>query len=174
VIIEHTSYAANASSSMLARLTDTATVLEVMEAQGYDPDALPVGARIPLANISPSIVESIKSRTPIWFETNGQVTHPLLPKEKLESALLTWGILPVNGREGLLGALLLSIPSESAPSDDDKAFLITLTQQSAQALERALLYEQAKDVAACCSRPHRLLKSCRASGNAIKTKPLSR
>ena len=88
-------------------------------------------------------------RVPIWFETSGPTPHPLLPKETLEPAAQIWGILPLNGRERTLGVLALSIPLETNPSDDDKAFLVTLTQQGAQALERAILYDQAKEVGRC-------------------------
>lgn len=152
VIIEHTSFAMNASSSVLARLMDNGQALDVLDSRGYDSDLLTSGTRIILANASPNLSESITMRAPIWFETTTATSHPLLPKEVLDATPQMWGMLPLISRQRTLGVLVLSIPPESNPSDDDKAFLITLTQQSAQALERALLYEQAKDVAALQER----------------------
>ena len=157
VTIEHTTYATNAASSVLALLKDNAIkdnpmVLEVTSTHGYDPDVLPVGGNVALENISPALRESIRLHTPVWFETLEPTLHPLVPKDIPESPPQNWAVLPLNSHERTLGVLVLSIPTEAALDDDDKAFLITLTQQCAQALERALLYEKAKDVAALQER----------------------
>lgn len=157
VTIEHTTYATNATSSVLALLKnnpikDNPMVLGVMATHGYDPDVLPVGVNVALANISPAIMECIRLHTPVWFETSEPTSHPLVPKDIPEALPQIWTVLPLNSHERTLGLLLLSMPMDATLDDDDKAFLITLTQQCAQALERALLYEQAKDVAALQER----------------------
>ena len=53
----------------------------------------------------------------------------------------SWATLPLKVQERTLGAITLSFAETRAYSEEERAFLLALAQQCAQALERARLYE---------------------------------
>lgn len=144
VIIDHTTDAMKASSGLFARLIENNTVLEVLEAKGYDAEAFKPLTHIPLRKTA-QIAQSIKTRLPLWLEK----AEPLFPRlEKTKApADETTVILPL-GSQQVLGVLILTLPAAMGSDPVQRAFLIALSQQCVQALERAQVYEQAKDAAA--------------------------
>jgi PAS domain S-box-containing protein len=151
VILDHTMRATHASSGLLAQLRENSTTLDIIEARGYDSEALRAEGDISLEDIPPFVRESLSTRSQFWVEASAPLFEQLKPD--VSSPQYVWAVLPLNSGERVLGILFLSISGEhDIPDESEKTFLLTLAQQCAQALERSQLYEQAKDVAALQER----------------------
>jgi PAS domain S-box-containing protein len=104
---------------------------------GYD--VVPLEAPLPMAAV-------VRSGEPEWLETPGDMVRrfPAIRAAQQVSGNQAWAALPLLGRSGPLGALLLGFRRPRSFGAEDRAFLLALGQQAAQALERANLYRAAQ------------------------------
>jgi GAF domain-containing protein/anti-sigma regulatory factor (Ser/Thr protein kinase) len=103
-------------------------------------------ARIPLDAASPR-AEVTRTGQAVWLPSTADALarYPGLRAIGIADGAL--GVVPLASHGRSIGAMMLSFAAEGAFDDDERALIITLAEQCAQALERARLHERAHDVA---------------------------
>ncbi|HEY6189500.1 MAG TPA: PAS domain S-box protein [Pyrinomonadaceae bacterium] len=144
-VIEQGLNSLGAHAGTVVLLSDNGAELEIAGTVGFTPEVLErwhsfaVTERVPIAEAvrrkAPVIVESIASE-----EERYPAIGPLASVTG-SRALIAFPLI-VEGHT--IGALGLSFPQPQSFSEDDRAFMLALAQQCAQALERARLYETEK------------------------------
>lgn len=135
-----------ASAGSIALLNEDATSLDIIHAAGYPEALLARWRQIPLTADETGFVaplaEAVRAGEPIFLESPQHLSeaYPPLPSQALTSHH-AWAAIPliVEGRP--IGAMGLSFITARHFSSDDRAFILSLARQGAQALERARLYE---------------------------------
>ncbi|HLL05737.1 MAG TPA: GAF domain-containing protein [Myxococcaceae bacterium] len=121
-------------------LLDTAgEYLEVVQAVGYSEEQLGEWRRMPLAASLP-LTDSVREVRPQWLSSREEwlARYPHLAKRLHGGAGMALPLL-VKGR--VLGAIGLSFADARTFSEDDRALFSAVAHASAQALDRARLYE---------------------------------
>ncbi|HLL54132.1 MAG TPA: PAS domain-containing protein, partial [Myxococcaceae bacterium] len=100
---------------------------------GYE--VIPLDAPVPIAAV-------VRSGAPEWLESVEEMLrrYPVMAASARLSGHQAWAALPLLGRTGPLGGVVLGFEHAQALGEEDRAFLLALSQQAAQALERASLY----------------------------------
>jgi PAS domain S-box-containing protein len=119
--------------------------LRLLHAQGLpaevvrDYESLPLEAPLPMTSVT-------RSGTPLWLESPEELLRlfPGMGQAMKVSVNQAWAVLPLLGGSGPLGALMLGFPRAHPLDAEDRAFLVALSQQVAQAFERANLYLAAR------------------------------
>jgi signal transduction histidine kinase len=125
-------YIRDASDGALILANDT----EYPAASLEDFRRVPPGAAVPNA-------DAVRTGTAVWLESQADWEHryptvaPLHAATGYEAA----ASMPLVGRERIEGVLGLSFAGPRAFDAEDRALLLTIGRQAAQALERARLYE---------------------------------
>lgn len=140
VMTEGTS-ALGADAGILAIVTPEGDALEIVRAAGYPPELIAAYQRLPI-DISFPLVEVVRTGEPIFVSSReeGLARFPQLEQLQRQTALHAWANIPLVIDQQVIGALDISFLAPRTFSADDRAFLQTLGQQCAQALERARLY----------------------------------
>jgi signal transduction histidine kinase len=97
---------------------------------------LPVDAPLPLCN-------AVRTNTPVWIDTYELLvaTYPNLRDTATPTALLqTVAALPMAAEGRVTGGLAFSFEPGRRFDDDERTFLLTLTEHASLALERARLH----------------------------------
>ena len=119
--------------------------LELLASVGFDAawlarwSPLPLTARMPLA-------DAVREQAPIWLEGREAVARrypEVAARPELGSAGLVVMplVVPASGGARVVGALSASFPEPRMLDADERAYFETLAGLTAQALERAWLYE---------------------------------
>ncbi|MEW6496871.1 MAG: ATP-binding protein, partial [Cyanobacteriota bacterium] len=142
VIIEQGVMALGANSAFIALLTKNGTELEVLGAPGYDTTVLEAWRRFPIQTPVP-LAEAVRTGKPIWLESTAAriERYPHLAAEYSQVQYGAWLSLPLMVEGRAVGGMSLSFNEAHLLSEDDRAFILALAQQCAQAIERTQLYE---------------------------------
>ncbi|WP_375769898.1 GAF domain-containing protein [Archangium gephyra] len=142
VIVEETLSAIGADRAVAVMpRADEPGQLEVVSHQGVAlarPGRFPISAPLPVA-------EAYRTGEPVWLES-----HEALATSFPESLVLSpeetraAAALPLRARGRTLGAIAFGFDAPRPFSADERGLLLDLARQSAQALERACLYEAAQ------------------------------
>lgn len=142
VIVRESIGALGAAAGNLYVRDAAGMVLELIDDADYPPQSLERYRRIPLDTPVPN-TDAVRTGAPVWLETqadwerhypDGAPIHARLGYEAAAS-------MPLIGRERIEGVLGLSFVGPRAFDAGDRALLLTIGRQAAQALERARLYE---------------------------------
>ncbi len=119
--------------------------LRLLHALGLPPEAVAGYDVVPLEAPGP-MAAVVRSGEPAWLETPEDMLRrfPSMEPSMRASGNRAWAALPLMGGAGPLGALLVGFEHPHSLGAEDRAFLQVLTQQAAQALERANLYRAAQ------------------------------
>jgi PAS domain S-box-containing protein len=141
VVVEHGIGAIGARAGSLALLSEGGAALEVVGAIGYPAQMLDSWRRIALSEAAP-LVEAAHAKKPILIESRAALAarYPQLSQQPMPEHH-SWAAIPLLVEGRVSGAIGLSFSQERAFGPDERAFLLTLASQCAQALERARLYE---------------------------------
>jgi signal transduction histidine kinase/ActR/RegA family two-component response regulator len=152
VIVEQSTAVLNACSAMMAILNKNGTELEIVYSVGYPQDigewrCFPITTQVPLA-------EAVRTGEPIWEEsTEARVArYPHLAEYYAQCNYASWISLPLMVEGRAVGGISLNFTQFSPLSDDDRAFILALAQQCAQAIVRAQLYEAEQQALAAAVR----------------------
>jgi signal transduction histidine kinase len=145
VVLEHcvATLAATAVSTLL--IDDDGTQLELVRYLGYPVDSMrrwhtiPITSPVPIAKAARTGEAVFIESEAQWHETFGDGTMP-----RILAGTRSWVALPLWVEDKPLGAIGMSFEREGPFSPDDRAFMMALAQQSAQALERARLFAAAE------------------------------
>lgn len=138
-----------ASTGTIALLDETKSLLGLVDISGYsnqETDALnpwnsfSVDAPVPLA-------EAARLRTAIWIESQDAwiQRYPHLAQTTARIDHQAWAMVPLITEKRLIGALGFAFPISHSFNDDERAFILTVAQQFAQALDRAILYRAERE-----------------------------
>jgi PAS domain S-box-containing protein len=99
-------------------------------------------ARVPLAAAIP-IAEAVRRAEPVWCASEAELAARYAHVEGIwrKLGIRSWGAVPFRFEGGTVGSLALSFTTERELSSEDREFLSGVGQLTAQALERARLYE---------------------------------
>ncbi len=132
------------ASSGLLSLLDEGSMLELVHALGYDPQALAVWQHMALEADLP-LAEVVRSGQALFFESPAALTarYPQLTGAAMTNA--AWALVPLPLDDAPIGAMVLSFARARTFPLDDRIFLLALAQQCAQAIARARLYAAERD-----------------------------
>jgi PAS domain S-box-containing protein len=107
-----------------------------------DEVALARVAQVPLSMVLP-LTEAIRTGELVWCVSEGELAarYPHFEDIWRRLGIRSWGAVPFRFEGGTVGALALSFTTERELGPEDRAFLAGVGQLTAQALERARLYE---------------------------------
>ena len=143
-VIEQGLKSLGAHAGTVVLIDDTGTELELVGTVGFSSELVDKWQRFSLNQRVP-IADAIRTKTTVLVESfsdpEWHASYPGLgPLASVTgSKALVAAPLIVEGRT--IGAVGLSFAEPQKFSEDDRAFLVALAQQCAQALERARLYE---------------------------------
>jgi PAS domain S-box-containing protein len=141
VVIAQGIAAIDAQAGSVALLNEQGDALEVVGATGYFAQVLASWRQIPLTAAVP-LAEAVRSKTMIWLESPAALAehYPQLEQQAMPEHR-AWAAIPLLAEGRVSGALGLSFSQSRTFSAGERAFLLTLASQCAQAIWRARLYE---------------------------------
>ncbi|HKO25580.1 MAG TPA: GAF domain-containing protein, partial [Chloroflexota bacterium] len=142
VVIRHLRAAVGASAAFVTVLTEGGDTLEALAWEGIPPDTVNRWNRFPLADTAP-LAEAVRTGTPVWLETKDALVarYPhFVERERYVLQHGSWACLPLWVEGRAVGGLALSFATERTFGAEDRAFMLALARQCAQALERTRLY----------------------------------
>jgi signal transduction histidine kinase len=141
VIVGQGGAAFGAHAGLIAMRSADGQALEIVYAQGYSAAIVEPWRRLPLEVASP-LTEAVLRQEPVLIDSREELAarFPLVAAADASGAVALAAIpLGVHGRvDGVLG-LSFTAPQRFGP--EDRSFILALAHQSAQALERARLFE---------------------------------
>jgi GAF domain-containing protein len=146
-VVEQAANSLGAHAGTVVLLHNATNELEIVGTVNFPPDVVKKWERFSLNQQVP-IADAIRSNSPVIVESFAEWSDYYPGLGPLASvtgsqALVAFPLI-VEGQT--IGALGLSFPSPQSFSEDDRSFMMALSQQCAQALERARLYETEKKI----------------------------
>jgi PAS domain S-box-containing protein len=141
VVVEQGFAILGAGGGWVALFDETNQTFETLDAIGYPLELLERWQSYPLSAAAP-IPEAVRTGAPVFIESLEAMTsrYPNLTQSRLV-AYQAMAAVPLVVEERILGAIGLSFAEPQPFTPEDRAFIVSLAQQCAQALERARLYE---------------------------------
>jgi len=156
-IIEQGISSLNAHAGVIVLLDEAGAELEVVTTMGFPAEVVEgwkhfnLETRVPLA-------DAVREKLPVLIEsfefTNAR--YPMLGLLASVTGSKALVALPLIVKGRTIGAMGLSFPRPQSFGEDDRAFMLALAQQCAQALERARLYETEQRLRAEAETANRL------------------
>src|ERR671934_1963961 len=142
VVIDQGVAALGADAGFVALLTNGSADPELVDVAGYAQDVMDAWRQDPQATVAP-IAEMVRTREAIWLETRESLVdrYPHLVSQ-VNTQNRSWAYLPLLDYRRMVGVVGLSFPTERQLSAEERAFMLALARQCAQALERARLYRE--------------------------------
>lgn len=142
VIVEQSRAVLHATAATVAILNEERTELEIVHSIGYQQDLTEQWRRFPITS-SVALAEAVRTEQPIWEESlEARVArYPHLADYYAKYAYAAWISLPLMVEGRAIGGISFSFAEFPTLSKDDRAFMLALARQCAQAIIRAQLYE---------------------------------
>jgi len=150
IIIEHGIRGLEAAGGTIVVLTGDGQSLEIIGALGYPPEIVEKWRHIPLDHPTVPIALAVRENRTLWMGSPAE-RERIIPHTSDLSSVEThqaWAVLPFNVNNDMIGAVGLGFDAPRDFDETERAFLLTLTEYCAQALERAHLTEQTRELAA--------------------------
>ena len=146
VLGRHLPDVAGAARTGLALRTPDGRGVQVVGAWGYPPDVL-AGLRVQQFGEQLPIADAVRSRRPLFFDRlDVRERYPVLAVQNERLGSVSMAVLPLLAGAEAVGALVFGFETEQAFGDDQRAFLLALAAQAAQAVTRSLLVGQLRGV----------------------------
>lgn len=157
VMVEQSMAALAADSVVVALLTPDRTELEIVQAVGYESDLTESWRRFSLQTSVP-LAETVRSGQPMWSEhlADRIARYPHLASIYRRLNYQTWMSLPLIVQGQVIGGISWSFKQASTFSQESRNFILALTQQCAQAIARAQLYEAERQARAEAEQANRV------------------
>ncbi|MEP1080285.1 PAS domain-containing protein [Leptolyngbya sp. PL-A3] len=142
VIAQQTRAVVSAASVLVALITPEKDELEIIHYLGEKGNITPEWQRFPLTVNTP-LTDAIRTGQPMWEETlEERITrYPHLAGAYALATYQAWISLPLVIEGQPVGGMTISFATLPQLTEDDRAFMLSLAQQCAQAIVRAQLYE---------------------------------
>src|SRR4051794_35973196 len=146
VLGRHLPDVAGAARTGLALRTPEGRGVRVVDAWGYPPDVL-AGLRVQHFGEELPIADAVTTRRPLFFDRlDVRERYPVLAVQNERLGSVSMAVLPLLAGGEAVGALVFGFDTEQAFGHDQRAFLLALAAQAAQAVTRSLLVAQLRDV----------------------------
>jgi PAS domain S-box-containing protein len=134
--------ALGARSGSLALAAVDGAALEIVRARGYAAEQVERYRTLPLDSPFP-LTDAARERRPVFLAGDAErdARYPHLEALRRTNGSGAMAAVPLLFEGRVLGAIGLNFPEGFALGDDERAFVLNLAQQAAQALERARLFE---------------------------------
>lgn len=141
VIVEQCSAAFDIAGIVVGLVTPDGTALEIVGASGYPVEMVEQFRRIPLTTTTP-MNDSVRAKVPSFIGSRAEARQLWSLADSVHQLIdiHAWANIPLMHNGEAIGALDLGFRQERSFSANDRAFLMTLGDQCAQAMERARLY----------------------------------
>lgn len=141
-VLGHGASILGAQAGYLYRLDDSGSALEHVRTFGYPAETIARWRRIPLDANLPAATTA-RTGEPLWYDSPDQflADFPHLAGTSAARQASAWVTLPLVTDRRSVGVLGFSFAEPRSFDAEDRAFLLTLAAVSAQALERARLFE---------------------------------
>lgn len=156
-VVEQGIAALGGQAGIVVLLVDQGQSLEPIEAVGYAEDLISAWQRFSVTAPVP-IAEAVQTKAPIFLENPAVVCarYPLIADSLSLTGHNALAAIPLIVEGRTLGALGISFQNPQPFTDSDRAFILTLGQQCAQAIARAQLYEAEKSARAEAEAANRI------------------
>ena len=143
VVFDHGLVAVGARAGTVVLTSEDGATLRVIGASGHPAEilekwkAFPIGTQVPIA-------EAVRTGRPVFVASPAEAAAKFPGMTRSTVAGMTynaWAAVPLVLEGRVIGAMGLSFASEGEVSEEDRAFMMALARQCAQALERARSYE---------------------------------
>ncbi|MBD1821131.1 PAS domain-containing protein [Cyanobacteria bacterium FACHB-DQ100] len=149
VIVKQALAALGACRGLVMLLSTDQKELELIRSIGYSPDALsewrrfPVTAAVPLAHV-------IHTRTPVFLQSIAEATTTYPQVAALQNKISSGAIaaIPLIAEDQVLGVLGIGFTEAHPICEEDRAFMLALARQCAQAIRRSQLYQAEQEARA--------------------------
>ncbi|HEU4628301.1 MAG TPA: ATP-binding protein [Gemmatimonadaceae bacterium] len=141
VVLTQGMHAFGAKAASVALVSEDGQALELVHAVGYPPDVVDGFRRLPLEFAFP-LTDAVRRGEPIWLPTVAERDrhYPHLAGLRRTNGGGAMAAVPLALEGRVLGAMGFNFHQDVPLDADDRAFILTLARQCAQALERARLY----------------------------------
>ncbi|MDZ7962089.1 MAG: ATP-binding protein [Aulosira sp. DedQUE10] len=142
VIVEQSIAVLNAAAALVAVVCENGTELEIIHSVGFQTEIVNSWRRVSIAIASP-LSDTIRTGKPIWEESIEQrvTRYPHLADTYSSYNYGAWISLPLMVEGRSVGGITVCFEEFSALNQDERAFILALSQQAAGAIARAQLYE---------------------------------
>lgn len=141
VIVDQGIAALEGQAGFVALLSNDGTHLDISGSHGYSPQVLHAWQQLTLTVPTPMSV-AVQMGQPIWVESRERCIQEYPQVSQIDLDNHAWAALPLLIDEQSVGGLSLSFATARSFTPEDRAYMLTLAQQCAQALARARLYER--------------------------------
>ncbi|MFN8499865.1 MAG: GAF domain-containing protein [Anaerolineae bacterium] len=140
VIIQEGQVALDAGASLLALLSEDGQTLDLVRAMGYGADLIQSWQRIPIDTPVP-LADAVRWQEILTVSSPEEAAHLYPHLVSSQSGFQSWASAPLIAGGKVFGAVEFSFDRRHVFDQDEITYIATLAEQSAQALERARLYE---------------------------------
>jgi PAS domain S-box-containing protein len=144
-VVEQGLNSLGAHAGTIACLNEAGTDLELVGAVNFPEDVVSKWKKFPLSASVP-IADAVREKSPVIVESFAEWSNIYPGLGPLASVTGSQALVafPLIVEERMIGAMGLSFSKPQKFSEEDRAFMLALAHQCAQALERARLYETEK------------------------------
>ena len=144
VVVAQITKALSAQTGALAVLAPSADALHLVSTVGF-PDAVAQLVRVQLLDMVTPLTECFRTRAPVWIERRDgpaglDARFPLIIPVWDALAVESAAFLPLIAAGEAVGTISFAFAGSRTFAPDERALLLTLTQQASLAVERASLY----------------------------------
>lgn len=145
VIITEALEGLGGNAGAVALISEDRTEFHTIRCVGFAPEIVAAYTRYPYETRIPT-ADAVRSATTLFIESMAErnALYPHLANHKIRGGRGAIVALPLVGRDQVIGGMTLSFPDDRAFTEDDKRFIQTIAHLCAQALHRALLYDDAQ------------------------------
>ncbi len=149
--------ALGATVGLVCLLTEEGNEFESIGIVGYPEEYRQEWQRFPITAQVP-IADAVRDRKPIWLETPSEheTLYPDYSAITAANGKAALVALPMIWGDRVIGAIGLGFPGDRHFNEEDRAFMLALTDQCAQALERSRLFEAERAARAEAEAANRL------------------
>nr|MDZ8039380.1 PAS domain S-box protein [Nostoc sp. CreGUA01] len=157
VIVEQGMAALGANSALVALLINNNTELEIIRAVGYDDESVNLWRRFSI-NAAAPLAEAVRTKQPVWQESTATrvARYSHLAQEYNQYNYGAWISIPLIIEGRAIGGMSVAFNQNQELNQDDRALVLALAQQCAQAMERARLYEAEQTARAAAENANRI------------------
>jgi PAS domain S-box-containing protein len=157
VIVEQGMAVLEATSGLVALVTEDGKELEIVKAVGYHTDLVESWQRFSI-NADAPLAEAVRTGEPIWLETVASrvARYPHLADIYSRYDFQSWMSLPLVSEGRRVGGIGLNFKHFKQLSTDDREFILTISRLCGQAISRTQLYEAEHKARADAERANRV------------------
>jgi signal transduction histidine kinase len=130
------------AGGIVMMLDEPDSYLHIVDYFGYSTELINTWRHFPVSLRQGPLSDALLTGQPVFIESLGdwQARYPNLNQQQAANHV-AWAALPLEIEERIVGVIGLTFAQGRPYSVDERAFLLAVAQQCAQALERARLYE---------------------------------